>query len=93
MHDVSRIRRTLFDHEIKALGVTRSQWSALAQLSRSKGHDSSKGMLQTNIARILEVGKVTIRGLVDRLEANGFVRRKPNEADRRAKRISLRNRP
>lgn len=37
VHDVSRMRRTLFDQEMKPLGITRSQWWVLAQLSRSLG--------------------------------------------------------
>jgi DNA-binding MarR family transcriptional regulator len=89
VHDASRMRRTLFDHEMKPLGITRSQWWALAQLSRSEGRDGEEGMLQTDLARILDVGKVTIGGLIDRLEAAGFVRRRPDKTDRRAKRIKI----
>jgi len=91
VHDVSRMRRTLFDHEMKPLGITRSQWWVLAQLSRSEGHDGGEGMLQTDLAHILDVGKVTIGGLIDRLEASGFVVRKPDKVDRRAKRILITN--
>jgi MarR family transcriptional regulator, transcriptional regulator for hemolysin len=83
VHDVSRMRRTLFDQAMKPLGITRSQWWVLSQLSR---HVSS-GMLQTELARDLDVGKVTVGGLVDRLEAAGYVRRVPDQVDRRAKRI------
>lgn len=86
VHDVSRMRRTLFDQEMKPLGITRSQWWVLAQLSRSAEHKRD-GILQTELARILDVGKVTIGGLIDRLEASGFVERKPDKLDRRAKRV------
>lgn len=89
VHDVSRMRRTLFDHEMKPLGITRSQWWVLAQLSRSNGRDGEEGMLQSDLARILDVGKVTIGGLVDRLETSGFVSRKPDKIDRRAKRVVI----
>jgi MarR family transcriptional regulator for hemolysin len=89
VHDVSRMRRTLFDFEMKPLGITRSQWWVLAQLSRSEGHDGGEGMLQTDLASILDVGKVTIGGIIDRLEASGFVRRKIDKVDRRAKRIII----
>ncbi len=89
VHDVSRMRRTLFDLGMKPLGITRSQWWVLAQLSRSEGHDGGEGMLQTDLARILDVGKVTIGGLIDRLETSGFVVRKPDKLDRRAKRIVI----
>jgi MarR family transcriptional regulator, transcriptional regulator for hemolysin len=89
VHDVSRMRRTLFDFEMKPLGITRSQWWVLAQLSRSKDHDGGEGMLQTDLANILDVGKVTIGGIIDRLEGSGFVRRKVDKVDRRAKRIVI----
>lgn len=86
VHDVSRMRRTLYDQAVKPLGLTRSQWWVLAQLSRQKMPD---GMLQTELANVLDVGKVTIGGLVDRLEERGFVLRTPDREDRRAKRVRV----
>lgn len=83
------MRRTLFDHEMKPLGITRSQWWVLAQLSRAESHGGAAGMLQTDLAKILDVGKVTIGGLIDRLETSGFVERHPDKVDRRAKRIVI----
>ena len=85
VHDVSRMRRTLFDQAMKPLGITRSQWWVLSQLSR---HPRA-GMLQTELARDLDVGKVTVGGLIDRLEAGGYVTREPDAADRRAKRVQI----
>ena len=85
VHDVSRMRRTLFDQAMKPLGITRSQWWVLSQLSRH----ARAGMLQTELARDLDVGKVTVGGLIDRLEAAGYVVRQPEPSDRRAKRIMI----
>ena len=85
VHDVSRMRRTLFDQAMKPLGITRSQWWVLSQLSRH----AKSGMLQTELARDLDVGKVTVGGLIDRLEAAGYVVRQPEKTDRRAKRIMI----
>lgn len=87
VHDVSRLRRTLFDQKMKPMGVTRSQWWVLAQLGRSEKTLGEQGMLQTELANVLDVGKVTVGGLIDRLEAGGFVRRMPCPNDRRAKRV------
>lgn len=87
VHDVSRLRRTLFDQKMKPFGVTRSQWWVLAQLGRSEKTMGEQGMLQTELANILDVGKVTVGGLIDRLEAGGFVKRMPCPNDRRAKRV------
>jgi MarR family transcriptional regulator for hemolysin len=83
IHDVSRMRRTAFDQYMKPHGVTRSQWWVLSNLSR---HD---GMMQTELADILDVGKVTVGGLVERLEEAGWVERRPDAADRRAKHVYL----
>lgn len=83
IHDVSRLRRSAFDRCIKPLNVTRSQWWVLAFLSREDG------MTQTKLAEELDVGKVAMGGLIDRLERSGFVRREADAADRRVKRIFL----
>lgn len=83
VHDVSRMRRTAFDQAVKPLDLTRSQWWVLAQLSR---HPDDQ-MKQTDLARALDVGKVTVGGLIDRLEASGHVERRADPDDRRSKRI------
>jgi DNA-binding MarR family transcriptional regulator len=83
MHDVSRLRRTVFDDWMRPLGLTRSQWWVLAYLSR---HD---GMNQSDLADVLEVGKAALGGLIDRLEAAKLVRRASDGHDRRIKRVFL----
>jgi DNA-binding MarR family transcriptional regulator len=83
IHDVSRLRRSAFDRFIKELNVTRSQWWVLAYLSRQDG------MPQTRLANELDVGKVAMGGLIDRLEKSGLVRRVADDTDRRVKRIFL----
>jgi DNA-binding MarR family transcriptional regulator len=85
VHDVSRMRRTLFDDQMKPLGITRSQWSVLAYLSR----ESNNGTMQVDLARDMDVGKVTIGGLIDRLESSGHVERRLDACDRRARRIFI----
>jgi len=83
MHDVSRLRRAVFDEFMKPAGVTRSQWWVLAHLSRRDG------MIQSDLAEVLELGKAALGKLVDRLEASRFIARRPDPADRRVKRIHL----
>lgn len=83
MHDVSRLRRIVFDEFVKPIGLTRSQWWILAQVSR---HD---GMNQSDLASLLDVGKAALGRLVDRLEGSGFVERRPDDSDRRVKRVYL----
>jgi len=85
IHDTSRLRRTVMDQHLKPLGITRSQWWVLSQMDR----DTGGGFSQVELARLLDVGKVTLGGLIDRLEANGLITRVADEQDRRAKRVKL----
>lgn len=87
VHDVSRVRRTLFDSHIKHLSLTRSRWWALVQLSRTLNRDDDRGMTQTELADKMEVAKVTVGGLIDHLEASGLVQRRADPNDRRTNRI------
>lgn len=83
IHDVSRLRRIVVDRSLKPLGITRSQWWVLAFLSRRDG------MTQTAVAADLDLTKVAIGGLVDRMETAGFVERRPDAIDGRVRRIFL----
>jgi DNA-binding MarR family transcriptional regulator len=85
VHDVSRMRRTLCDQEMRPLGITRSQWWVLANLSRQ----TNEGTSSTELAKILDVGKVSVGGIIDRLEAAGYVYRRVDKHDRRAKRLFI----
>lgn len=83
IHDVSRLRRSAFDRCMKPLKVTRSQWWVLAYLSREDG------MTQSQLAEELDLGKVAVGGLIDRLEKTGLVRRESDASDRRVNRVFL----
>jgi MarR family transcriptional regulator for hemolysin len=83
IHDVSRLRRVSFDRELAPLGITRSQWWVLAFISRNDG------LPQTQLANDLDVGKVALGSLIDRLQNAGFVSRVADEKDRRVKRVFL----
>lgn len=83
IHDVSRLRRIVVDRALRPLGITRSQWWVLAFLSRRDG------MTQTALAADLDLTKVAIGGLVDRMESAGFVERRSDSTDGRARRVFL----
>jgi len=83
LYDVARLMRTRFDQRARARGMTRAQWVILARLARQPG------MSQNELAGICEVEPITIGRLVDRLEARGFVERRPDAADRRVNRLHL----
>jgi MarR family transcriptional regulator, transcriptional regulator for hemolysin len=71
----------MFDRELAPLGITRSQWWVLAFISRKDG------LPQTRLANELDVGKVAVGALIDRLENSGFVIRQADPVDRRVKRV------
>jgi DNA-binding MarR family transcriptional regulator len=83
VHDVSRLRRVAVDRELKPLGITRSQWLVLVFLSRRDG------MTQTALAADLELTKVAIGGLLERMEAANLVERRADEVDARIRRVFL----
>lgn len=83
IHDVARLMRTAYDQKTKPLGLTRSQWWVLVYLQRQDG------LTQQELADVLDVGKVTLTGLLNRLEQKGWVERRPHEYDKRAKRVFL----
>lgn len=85
IHDVSRMRRHVFDKFMKPEGITRSQWWVLANLSR---HGAS-AIVTADLAKLLDINKVTLGGLIDRLEMAGYVYRRVDKTDRRAKHIFI----
>jgi len=85
IHDVSRLRRTAFDQRMKSLNITRSQWWVLSGVSRH----GNKGIAQTDLACVLDLGKVALGGLITRLEERGFVQRRPDDEDLRINRVHL----
>lgn len=85
IHDVSRIRKKVVDQAVAHHGVTRSQFWLLVNIARYGG----EGIAQTELARLMSVGKVSLGGLIDRMEANGILKRNPDPVDRRAKKVFM----
>ncbi|MFD1789569.1 MarR family winged helix-turn-helix transcriptional regulator [Sphingomonas floccifaciens] len=83
IHDVSRLRRIVIDRALKPVGITRSQWWVLSFLGRRDG------MTQTALATDLDLTKVAIGGLLDRMETAGFVERRADQRDGRIRRVYL----
>lgn len=83
VHDVARLMRTMYDRRMAPLGLTRSQWWVLNHLY------FNEGISQTEFASLLDIEKATVGRLLDRLEAKGWVARKSDPQDKRAKRVYL----
>ncbi len=74
-----------FDQSVADIGVTRSQWTLIAVISRRPG------VTQREVAEILEMSEASVGRLVDRLCSDGMLVRQPKEDDRRAYCIHLTN--
>lgn len=83
LHDVARLMRWEFERKAQSVGLTRSQWQAIVRLSREDG------IQQKQLADLLEVTPITLSGLLDRMERDGWIERRDDPEDRRAKRIYL----
>ncbi len=81
--DVHRLITAAVDKEVSTLGLTRSQLRVVLHLMRSDG------ISQVNLADDLQLGKVTVGGLLDRLQEKGLIERRPHPSDRRSKLVYL----
>ena len=82
LHDVHRLVGKDFEERIKGLGLTRAQWRVLRTLQRTKG-----GQTQTELADLTEIEKAPLGKTLDRLEQGGWIIRKDDPKDRRARRV------
>ncbi|MET0362698.1 MAG: MarR family transcriptional regulator [Sphingobium sp.] len=80
---VARYLRNRFDQSVAKIGVTRSQWTMIAVVSRKPG------LTQRTIAEILEISEAAAGRLIDRLCAEGLLERKARSDDRRAYSVYL----
>lgn len=80
---IARHLRHLFDRHVTSLGVTRSQWTMIVVVARHPG------ATQRMIAEALEMSEASAGRLVDRLCAEGLLRRQERDDDRRARAVFL----
>mgnify|MGYP001765341039 CR=1 FL=1 len=81
--EISRLFTRNFDARVRAYGLTQTQWQALAALSRREG------IKQADLANLLQVQPISLGRLIDRMEAAGWVERRPAPNDRRAIQLYL----
>ncbi|MCW1402800.1 MarR family transcriptional regulator [Novosphingobium sp. MW5] len=75
--------RNDFDRSVADVGVTRSQWALIAVVSRMPG------TTQRKIAELLEMSEASAGRLIDRLCADGYLKRTEADNDRRARAVHL----
>src|SRR5436853_7809566 len=75
-----------FRRRIIHLDITPDQFTAL----RILGEHDQKGLSQRQLTELMSSDPNTVASLVDRMETNGLLQRRPHETDKRANRIRLR---
>ena len=81
LNDVTLLFRKHFDRRAVKFGLTRAQWRATKMLYHREG------LRQTELAEYLEMEPIAVGRVIDRLQAAGFVERRPDPKDRRAWRL------
>jgi DNA-binding MarR family transcriptional regulator len=81
--DNSRQLRRLFDERVRGLGITGPQARLLLSLHRNPNEN------QAFYAERLEIEPITLTRIVDRLEESGWVERRSDPGDRRARILHL----
>jgi MarR family transcriptional regulator for hemolysin len=83
MADIARRMRYMFDARTRPLGVTRPQWRVLIILAVRPPPS------QSELAELLDVERITLCRMVDRLVEASMVERRADPNDRRVWRIHL----
>ena len=83
VNDVARLFGRRFSHNGRRLGLTRAQCRTLARIARHEGIN------QAGLADLLEVRPMTLVRQIDRMEQAGWIERRPDPADRRARLLFL----
>ena len=84
VHDVARLFGRRFNQRaLLFLGLTRAQCKVLGYLARYEGIN------QAGLADLLEIKPMTLVRQIDRMEEDGWIERRPQPGDRRARRLVL----
>lgn len=81
---VTRRWRKLLDERLKDLGVTQARWTTMVYLQRG-----GEGLTQRELASLMAIENPTLVRLLDSLEGQGLIERRPCQKDRRARRLHL----
>jgi DNA-binding MarR family transcriptional regulator len=85
IHELSRLRRKAIDQRLQPLGITGAQWWVLTYISLRPG------LAQARLADELNIGKVALGGLLDRMMKLNLIDRRPDGQDKRVNLIFLSN--
>src|SRR5579863_2852687 len=83
LKDVSRRYVLRFEQRARELSLTLPQCRVLVRLAEHEG------VSQARLAELTQVEPMTMVRILDRMEADGLLERRPDPADRRARRLYL----
>jgi MarR family transcriptional regulator for hemolysin len=83
LKDVSRLYTRRFEERAEALGLTLPQCKALAYLAKNEG------VSQKRLAELIDVDPMSLVRILDRMQADGWVERRSDPDDRRARCLCL----
>ena len=87
LSDTARVWRTKLDQRLRPLGLSQGKWTTLVHLAR--GADK---LTQKEIAARIGIEEPTLAGILDRLQHDGWIKRKSAAHDRRCKTVHLQRR-
>lgn len=83
LKDVSRLYTRRFEERAQELQLTLAQCKALLYLARNEG------VSQKRLAELIEVDPMSLVRILDRMEADGWVQRRSDPVDRRARCLAV----
>src|SRR5690554_5419292 len=81
---VTRRWRKMLDERLKDLGVTQARWSTMFYLQ-----EGGAGLTQRELASLMAIEKPTLVRMLDRLEQQTLIERRPSANARRGRRQPL----
>ncbi len=83
LKDVSRLSALNFEREATGLNLTMAQCKVLTYLQRNQG------ITQVRLAYLTDTDPMTLVRILDRMEHDGWIERRQDPADRRARRLYM----
>lgn len=83
--DIGRLYTKLFETEAEHLGITLADAKVLTYLSRNRG------ISQIQLAELTGVEPMSLVRILDRMEADQWIERRPHPTDRRARQLHLKD--
>ncbi|HZV92299.1 MAG TPA: MarR family transcriptional regulator [Caldimonas sp.] len=83
LKEVSRLYVQRFEQHAAELSLTLAQCRALVRLEKNEG------ISQARLAELTDVDPMSMVRILDRMQADGVVERRPDPGDRRARRLHL----